>query len=142
MHVMVSCEDSIQSLEECWLAALREAGVPPENTVMRRVFCSNVANQFPQLDSFSRAYPGGFSAIGQTPMAGGQTPFFPASGPVTGSFNGPHPKSNFLAIHVVDSAKPVNDMLANQVPLLAAFRLSNPRINLPNESLSRANHLL
>ena len=25
------------------------------------------------------------------------TPFFPASGPVTGSFNGLHPKSNFLA---------------------------------------------
>jgi hypothetical protein len=26
------------------------------------------------------------------------TPFFPASGPVTGSFNGLHPKSNFLAL--------------------------------------------
>jgi putative transposase len=31
--------------------------------------------------------------------ANSTTPFFPASGPVTGSFNGLHPKSNFLAFN-------------------------------------------
>jgi enamine deaminase RidA (YjgF/YER057c/UK114 family) len=70
-HVTLSCEDTVKSLEERWLAALREAGLSPESTVMRRVFCSDVANQAPQLDSFSGAYPGGFSAIGQAPLSGG-----------------------------------------------------------------------
>jgi aspartate carbamoyltransferase catalytic subunit len=31
----------------------------------------------------------------------GTTPFFPASGPVTGSFNGLNPKSNFLALEAM-----------------------------------------
>jgi enamine deaminase RidA (YjgF/YER057c/UK114 family) len=70
-HVTIACEDSVESLEERWLAALGEAGIRPESTVLRRVFCSDVVNQAPQLDSFSRAYPGGFSVIGQTPLAGG-----------------------------------------------------------------------
>lgn len=70
-HVTIAREDSVESLVECWLTALREADIRPESTVLRRVFCSDVVNQAPQLDSFSRAYPGGFSAIGQTPLAGG-----------------------------------------------------------------------
>jgi enamine deaminase RidA (YjgF/YER057c/UK114 family) len=71
-HVTITGEDSVASLEDRWLAALRKAGIRPETTVMRRVFCSDVANQFAQFESFSRAYPGGFSAIGQAPLAGGR----------------------------------------------------------------------
>lgn len=72
LHVTVSREDSVESLEKRWLESLEAAGIRPQSTVMRRVFCSDVVNQAPQLDSFSRAYPGGFSAIGQTPLAGGR----------------------------------------------------------------------
>lgn len=72
IHVMTYGEDTVESLEKNWLAALTEVGLCPESTVMRRVFCSDVATQAPQLDSFSRAYPGGFSAIGQAPLEGGR----------------------------------------------------------------------
>jgi len=69
-HVTVSSADTVEMLEELWLAALGDAGIRPESTVMRRVFCSDVVNQFPQLRSFSCAYPGAFSAIGQPPVDG------------------------------------------------------------------------
>lgn len=71
-HVTIAGEDTVEALEKRWLASLGDAGIRPESTVMRRVFCSDVVNQFPKLDSFSRAYPGGFSAIGQTSLAGGR----------------------------------------------------------------------
>ncbi len=60
-----------RALEDAWLAALNAADLSPASTVMRRVFCSDLADPFPQLESFTRAYPGAFSAIGQTPLAGG-----------------------------------------------------------------------
>ena len=69
-HVTISAAGSVGELHEMWLAALAEAGIRPESTVMRRVFCSDVTGQASQLDRFSRAYPGAFSAIGQ-PTADG-----------------------------------------------------------------------
>lgn len=69
-QVTVSAADSLESLEAHWLAALDKAGIPTEGTVLRRVFCSDVLNQAPLLDCFSRAYPGSFSAIGQAPAGG------------------------------------------------------------------------
>ena len=73
-HVMTGCDGSernpVAELEARWLAALRKADVPPESTVVRRVFCSDIVNQHPRLRKFARAYPGAFSAIGQAPVAG------------------------------------------------------------------------
>ena len=47
------------------------------------------------------------------------TPFFPASGPVTRSFNGLHPKSNFLAI--TDAAIGFLDKTKRDTPFLLYF---------------------
>jgi enamine deaminase RidA (YjgF/YER057c/UK114 family) len=71
-QVVVFAADSVPDLEALWLAALREAGIRPDSTVMRHVFRSDGIHGKSQLDSFSRAYPGGFSAIGQPPLAGGR----------------------------------------------------------------------
>jgi len=75
-HFMIGREgagpDTAMALEARWLAALSEAGVDPNTTIMRRVFCSDVVNQAPALDHFARAYPGAFSVIGQTPAQGGK----------------------------------------------------------------------
>lgn len=75
-HVVIGHEgagpDPAKALETQWLAALRAAGIHPRSTLMRRVFCSDVVNQKPQLDNFANAYPGAFSAIGQTPCQGGR----------------------------------------------------------------------
>ncbi len=65
------CPNPARALEDAWLAALDAAGLSPASTVMRRVFCSDSVEPFPQLGSFAGAYPGAFSAIGQTPLAGG-----------------------------------------------------------------------
>lgn len=74
-HITVAlkgdCSNPARALEDAWLAALDVAGLNPASTVMRRVFCNHAANDFPQLKSFSQAYPGAFSAIGQAPLAGG-----------------------------------------------------------------------
>jgi enamine deaminase RidA (YjgF/YER057c/UK114 family) len=66
------CEDPVAALEDAWLAALDSARLSPDSTLMRRVFCSDAVNQFPLLESFARNHPGAFSAIGQTPLAGGK----------------------------------------------------------------------
>jgi hypothetical protein len=54
------------------------------------------------------ATPGGIASAVSAAKCGHEvtTPFFPASGPVTGSFNGLHPKSNFLAFTAVVRKKP------------------------------------
>lgn len=74
-HITVSlkgdCHHPAQALEDAWLAALDAAGLNPASTVMRRFFFSDSVNNFPQVDSFARAHPGAFSAIGQTPLGGG-----------------------------------------------------------------------
>lgn len=62
----------VETLENSWLAALKSAGITPESTVMRRVFCSDVVNKCPQLAPFGKSHPGSFSLIGQTPLAGGK----------------------------------------------------------------------
>lgn len=64
--------DPVGTLENLWLEALERAGISPESTVMRRVFCSDVLNQFPQLSDFVNAHPGAFSTIGQAPLTGGK----------------------------------------------------------------------
>jgi len=70
-HVAAHCEsigtDLVAKLEAEWLAALREADIPPDSTIFRRVFCSDVVNQQPGLEPFARRYPGAFSIIGQPP---------------------------------------------------------------------------
>jgi enamine deaminase RidA (YjgF/YER057c/UK114 family) len=75
-HITVAlkgdCRHPAQALEDAWLAALDVAGLNPASTVMRRVFCNDPANDFPELGSFVTAYPGAFSSIGQTPLAGGE----------------------------------------------------------------------
>jgi enamine deaminase RidA (YjgF/YER057c/UK114 family) len=60
--------DPVCALEDAWLAALASAGIPPESTVFRRVFCSDVVNQSPLLGGFRAAYPGAFSVVGQSPL--------------------------------------------------------------------------
>lgn len=74
-HIIVvlknACTDPSEALEKAWLAALDYADLSPASTVMRRVFQSDEANEIPQIGSFARAYPGSFSAIGQSPLAGG-----------------------------------------------------------------------
>lgn len=73
-HVVINGETtgnhSVKGMEARWLAALRDAGIPTDSTILRRVFCSDVVNQHPHLDEFSRAYPGAFSLVGQSPAAG------------------------------------------------------------------------
>lgn len=73
-HVIVHGEkdhlDPARSLEQCWLQNLREAGIPPNSTILRRVFCNDAISQRPSLEAFARAYPGSFSAIGQPPLNG------------------------------------------------------------------------
>ncbi len=73
-HIVIHCDvtgpDTAKALEERWLFALRETRISPQSTIMRRVFCSDVANQQPALESFARTYPGSFSTIGQTPLNG------------------------------------------------------------------------
>jgi len=64
--------DPVGTLEKVWLAALEWAEISPESTVMRRVFCSDVLNHFPQLSDFTKAHPGAFSTIGQAPLPGGK----------------------------------------------------------------------
>jgi enamine deaminase RidA (YjgF/YER057c/UK114 family) len=75
-HVTISLTndfpDAVVALEEAWLAALDSAGISPASTVMRRVFCSDVVNQAPQLQNFARDFPGAFSTIGQAPLSGGK----------------------------------------------------------------------
>ncbi len=75
-HVAVSlkgrCEDPVAALEEAWLAALESVRLSPDSTLMRRVFCSDAVNQSNLLDGYARDHPGAFSAIGQTPLAGGK----------------------------------------------------------------------
>jgi len=75
-HVTVAlhgdCPNPARALEDAWLAALDSAGLSPASTVVRRVFCSDAVNQFPQLGSFGQSHPGAFSAIGQTPLTGGK----------------------------------------------------------------------
>lgn len=58
----------VVALEEAWLAALEGAGISPESTVFRRVFCSDVVNQAALLTGFRNAYPGAWSVVGQTPL--------------------------------------------------------------------------
>lgn len=67
---MVSSADTIERLEEIWLAALGEAGIPVGSTVMRRVFCRDAGVRKSRMDRFSRDYPGAFSFIGQPPVDG------------------------------------------------------------------------
>lgn len=62
----------VATLEHSWLAALESAGITSESTVTRRVFCSDVVNQCPQLAHFAQSHPGSFSIIGQTPLTGGK----------------------------------------------------------------------
>jgi len=73
-HMVVHCEgtggDIADALEACWLDALDEAGISPQSTILRRVFCSDVANQQPMLEGFAKSYPGAFSTIGQPPLNG------------------------------------------------------------------------
>jgi len=74
-HITVAlkgdCPNSARALEEAWFCALDVAGLNPASTVMRRVFCSELVELFPQLGSFAGTYSGAFSAIGQPPLAGG-----------------------------------------------------------------------
>lgn len=70
IHSDASTQNSTAELEARWLVTLRNAGVPPENTVMRRIFCSDIVNQHPCLEKFGSAYPGAFSVIGQAPATG------------------------------------------------------------------------
>lgn len=139
-HVTIASEDSVDSLEERWLAALREAGIGPESTVLRRVFCSDVVIQAPQLDSFSRAYPGGFSVIGQAPLAGGcfaMWSYHVTDGgePVTGSGDGDcftlrrgalrHVwMSGLCATIAVDSASQTHTVLEKHNGLLSDFGMT------------------
>jgi enamine deaminase RidA (YjgF/YER057c/UK114 family) len=70
--VSAAAPNPFQALETTWLAALSATGIDPASTLMRRVFCSDVLNQHPQLTNFSRRFPGAFSALGQTPLSGGK----------------------------------------------------------------------
>lgn len=63
-------EDPAKTLEDSWLNALDAAGLTPESTVMRHVYCSDVANQAASLECFGRNYPGAFSIMGQPPLPG------------------------------------------------------------------------
>ena len=73
-HVVIhgdpSGNDPSEALEGPWLAALREAGIDPETTVFRRVFCSDIVNQQAGIQKFASAYPGSFSVIGQASATG------------------------------------------------------------------------
>lgn len=75
-HVMLvlspDAPNPVGILENSWLAALNSAGIASESTVTRRVFCSDVVNQKPQLAHFGKSHPGSFSLIGQTPLTGGK----------------------------------------------------------------------
>ncbi len=57
-----------KTLEAKWLAALEKTGISPQSTILRRVFCSDVTSQQPELLTFAKSYPGSFSAIGQPPL--------------------------------------------------------------------------
>jgi len=70
-QVSLTDAECAESLENRWLAALHAAGISPQSTVFRRVFCSDEVMDSPQIEAFSRAYPGGVSVIGQKPLAGG-----------------------------------------------------------------------
>ena len=70
-QVSLTGADCVESLERRWLAALHAAGISPESTVFRRVFCSDDVMDSPRIEEFSCAYPGGVSVIGQKPLAGG-----------------------------------------------------------------------
>jgi enamine deaminase RidA (YjgF/YER057c/UK114 family) len=75
-HVTVAlqgaCKDPAAVLETAWLAALESAGLTPDGTVLRRVFCRAPAKQLPLLRHFAESYPGAFSVIGQAPLTGGE----------------------------------------------------------------------
>ena len=62
-----------------------------------------------------------------------RTPFFPASGPATGSFNGLHPKSKFLAIHHATGPSPTGPWAYQGTILTSDERHKGPR----HHSISR-----
>lgn len=92
-HVVVHGEssgrDSVAVFERQWLEALHEVGISPETTILRRVFCSDIVNQYPEIETFATAYPGAFSAIGQAPANG--------------------PKMAMWSYHIVDPGKIPNN---------------------------------
>jgi hypothetical protein len=54
----------------------------------------------------------------------GHQPLFPASGPATGSFNGPHPKSKFLAFN--GAVTHVSNVNVQKMPDGSLHMLSTP----------------
>jgi len=70
--LIADAADPVAALESAWHGALDAAAVEPAQTVMRRVFCSDVVNQARQLRRFAGACPGAFSCIGQAPLGGGK----------------------------------------------------------------------
>jgi len=70
IHGESTAADLVSRLESEWLTTLRDEDIPTESTILRRVFCSDVVNQHPDLEAFASRYPGGFSIIGQPPATG------------------------------------------------------------------------
>ncbi len=60
--------DPAATLERAWRHALSSAGIHPDSTVFRRIFCSDVANQSPALRERLVSRTGAVSVIGQTPL--------------------------------------------------------------------------
>ncbi len=71
-HVIIHCgeHEDDTALEEKWLAALDDAEIPAQSTILRRLFCRNVTQPKQWLADFQKAYPGAFSVIGQPPLNG------------------------------------------------------------------------
>lgn len=72
-HVVVraeACADPVATLEENWRQALGQAGIAPESTVFRRVFCRDIGRQHQDLGSLVSTCGGACSLVGQPPVFG------------------------------------------------------------------------